>query len=116
MNFQAVAGKVSCGKTFTLILVALFLTLALLVPSMANGQITSSYSNNSHINPTAFTLTIYSPENQTYTSTMPLNFTIEWTEYPSFSGLPSPPAPTLDTTYSYRQLFSRDCYFKSILK
>jgi hypothetical protein len=32
---------------------------------------------------------------------MPLNFTIEWTEYHSFSGLPSPPAPTLDTIYSY---------------
>jgi F0F1-type ATP synthase membrane subunit c/vacuolar-type H+-ATPase subunit K len=92
---------VSCGKTLILMLVALFLTLALLVPSMTNGQITSSYSNNTYINTTAFTLTIYSPDNQTYKSTMPLNFTIEWTEYPDFAPLPSPPAPIMNGVYSY---------------
>lgn len=87
-------------KTLILILVALNLTLALLIPSMTNAQITSSYGNNSHINPTAFTLTIYSPDNQTYKSTMPLNFSIDWTEYPTFT-FPIPPAPKLNGVYSY---------------
>lgn len=68
---------------------------------MTNGQITSSYSNNTNINPVAFTLTIYSPDNQTYESTMPLNFTVDWTTYPDFNGLPSPPAPVMNGVYSY---------------
>jgi hypothetical protein len=81
-------------------LVALFSTLALLIPSTTNAQITSSYSNNSHTNPTAFTLTIYSPNNQTYNGMMPLNFTIDWTEYPTFT-FPIPPAPKLYGYYAY---------------
>ena len=88
------------GKASTLMLVALFLTLTFSVPSMTNAQITSSYSNNLHINPTTFTLTIYSPENRTYNSTMPLNFTIDWTEYPTFT-FPIPPAPKLNAVYTY---------------
>ena len=48
----------------------------------------------------AFTLTIYSPDNQTYTSVMPLNFSIDWTEYPTFQ-LPIPPAPILYAVYNY---------------
>ncbi len=80
---------------------ALTVILALLIPSMANAQITSSYSNNTNINPVAFTLTIYSPDNQTYKSTMPLNFTIDWTTYPTFAGLPTPPAPKMNGVYSY---------------
>ena len=101
LTYDGGQGMTSYGKTLTLMLVALFLTLALLVPSMTNAQITSSYSNNTYINTTAFTLTIYSPDNQTYKSTMPLNFTIEWTEYPDFAPLPSPPAPIMNGVYSY---------------
>jgi len=88
------------GKAIALVLVALLLTMAFLFPSMTNGQITSSYGNNSDINPTAFTLTIYSPDNQTYNSTLPLNFTIEWTTYPTFA-FPIPPAPKLNGVYTY---------------
>ena len=87
-------------NTLTLMLVSLFFSSALLIPSMTNAQTTSSYGNNSHVNPTAFTLTIYSPDNQTYSITMPLNFTIDWTEYPTFT-FPSPPAPKLYGTYTY---------------
>jgi hypothetical protein len=80
---------------------ALTAILALLIPSMANAQITSSYSNNTNINPVAFTLTIHSPDNnQTYTSLMLLNFTIDWTKYPTFT-FPSPPAPIMKGDYSY---------------
>jgi hypothetical protein len=80
---------------------ALIVICALLIPSMANAQITSSYSNNTNINPVAFTLSIYSPEtNQTYMNTIPLNFTVDWTEYPTFT-FPSPPAPILQAIYSY---------------
>ena len=80
---------------------ALIAMLALLIPSIVNAQITSSYSNNTNINPVAFTLTIYSPDNnQTYTRTMLLNFTIDWTTYPTFT-FPSPPAPIIKGDYSY---------------
>ena len=78
------------------------LLIGVFIISTANGQITSSYSNNSNINTTAFTLTINSPhlQNQTFSVTMPLNFTIDWTEYPSFT-FPSPPAPKLYGYYAY---------------
>lgn len=88
------------GKAITLLFVALFLTLELLTPPIAHAQITSSYSNHTNINTTAFTLTIYSPDNQTYNSTMPLNFTIDWTTYPTFT-FPIPPAPKLNGVYTY---------------
>jgi hypothetical protein len=80
---------------------ALSIVLALLIPSMANAQTTSSYSNNTNVNPVAFTLTIYSPDNnQTCKSTMLLNFTVDWTTYPTFT-FPSPPAPVMNGVYSY---------------
>ena len=89
------------GKATSLVLVTLLLIMAFLIPSIANAQITSSYGNNNYINTTAFALTIYSPDNQTYNSIMPLNFTIEWTTYPTFYGIPSPLAPILNGVYNY---------------
>jgi hypothetical protein len=90
------------NKKIIIVLVALFLTWVLITPSIANAQITSSYDNNTHINPTAFTLTIYSPstQNQTYIRIMPLNFTVDWTTYPTFT-FPIPPAPKLNGVYTY---------------
>lgn len=95
-------GLASHSKAITSTLILLFLIGAFFVPSMADGQITGSYSNNSNINPTAFTLTIYSPsrQNQTFSNVMPLNFSINWTEYPTFT-FPIPPAPKLNGIYSY---------------
>jgi hypothetical protein len=92
------------GKAVTLVLVSLFLTLVLLIPLITNGQIASSYNNNSPVvNPIAFTLTINSPytQNQTFSSTMSLNFTIQWTEYPTFYPITSPPAPAMNAVYNY---------------
>ena len=84
------------------IIVFVFLIVAVFVPLMANCQIISSYSNNTHINPTSFTLTVNSPnsQNQTFTNVVPFNLTINWTQYPSFS-FPIPPAPRVFTTYAY---------------
>lgn len=81
----------------------LFLILALLIPSVANAEFTRSYSSNDpDINYTHFLLTVYSPDNnQTCKSTMLLNFTVDWREYPTFAGLPSPPAPVMKGLYSY---------------
>jgi len=87
------------SKSFSL-LVVLLLTVVLSITSITNAQITSSYGNHSDINTTAFTLTIYSPNNQTFSSIMPLNFSIDWTEYPTFQ-LPIPPAPILYAVYNY---------------
>jgi hypothetical protein len=76
------------GKAITLMLVAVFLTVILLVPSIANAQTTSYYGGgyygeDSGVNPAAFTLTVYSPNNQTvYANTMLLKFNITWTTYP----------------------------------
>ncbi len=90
---------VSCGKAITLVLVALFLTLAFLIPSITNAQTTSSYGRDSGINPAAFTLTMYNPNNQTvYTSTLLLNFNITWTTYPIFDFTFAPP---LSGDYAY---------------
>jgi parallel beta-helix repeat protein len=82
---------------------ALPLILALLIPSVANAEFTRSYSSNDpEINYTHFLLTVYSPDNnQTCKSTMLLNFTVDWREYPTFAGLPSPPAPVMKGLYSY---------------
>jgi hypothetical protein len=83
------------------IVFVLFLTLVPLITPMANAQTTSSHSNNTNINPVAFTLTIYSPDNnQTCKNTMLLNFTIDWTTYPTFT-FPIPPAPILHAIYTY---------------
>jgi hypothetical protein len=87
-------------KVITLMLVVLLLTVVLSITSITHAQITSSYGNHSDINTTAFTLTIYSPNNQTFSSIMPLNFSIDWTEYPTFQ-LPVPPAPILNAVYNY---------------
>ena len=79
------------------------LMLALLIPSVANAEFTRSYkSSDPSINYTHFFLTVYSPDNnQTCKSTMLLNFTVEWTDYPTFAGFPSPPAPVMKGLYSY---------------
>ena len=83
--------------------VALPLILALLIPSVANAEFMRSYSSNDpHVNYTHFFLRVYSPDNnQTCESTMLLNFSVEWTDYPHFAGLPSPPAPIMKGLYSY---------------
>jgi len=82
---------------------ALPLILALLSPSVANAEFTRSYSSNDpDINYTHFFLTVYSPDNnQTCNSIMLLNFSVDWREYPTFAGLPSPPAPVMKGLYSY---------------
>jgi len=82
---------------------ALPLILALLIPSVVNAEFTRSYSSNDpHINYTHFFLRVYSPDNnQTCKSTMLLNFSVDWREYPTFAGFPSPPAPVMKGLYSY---------------
>jgi hypothetical protein len=82
---------------------ALPLILALFIPSVANAEFTRFYSSNDpDINYTHFLLTVYSPDNnQTCKNTMLLNFTVDWREYPTFAGLPSPPAPVMKGLYSY---------------
>ncbi len=80
--------------------VTIILVLTFLTPSMGNAQITGSYSNNTDINPVAFTITIYSPDTQTYKNTLPLDFTVYWTRYPTFD-FPIPPAPRVNVAYSY---------------
>lgn len=78
---------------------ALTVILVLSFPSMAYAQITRSYSNNADINPAAFDLTIYSPNDQTvYADTMLLKFNITWT---AFVWFPFPAAPQLKGDYSY---------------
>jgi hypothetical protein len=79
------------------------LIFALIIPSVANAEFTRSYSSSDpSINYTHFFLTVYSPDNnQTYKSTMLLNFSVEWTDYPYFAGFPSPPAPVMKGLYSY---------------
>lgn len=89
-------------KTFTLVLVSLFLTLILLIPSVTNAQITDSYGRGlySGYNYCSFTITMYSPNDQTaYANTMPLKFNITWTEYPRFP-FPNVP-PALNGYYAY---------------
>jgi hypothetical protein len=64
------------GKTITLLHVSLFVTLALLIPSIANAQTSSSYVRPTGEMSTSYRLTMFSPDNQTtYNNTMPLNFT-----------------------------------------
>jgi hypothetical protein len=79
------------------------LMLALLIPSVANAEFTRSYKSDDPVtNYTHFLLTVYSPDNnQTCKSTMLLNFTVDWREYPTFAGLPSPPAPVMKGLYCY---------------
>ena len=82
---------------------ALALMFAFLIPSVANAEFVRSYSSNDpSINYTHFFLRVYSPDNdQTCKSTMLLNFSVEWTDYPFFAGFPSPPAPVMKGLYSY---------------
>ena len=82
---------------------ALPLILVLLIPSVANAKFMRSYkSDDPHVNYTHFFLRVYSPDNnQTCESTMLLNFSVEWTDYPTFAGFPSPPAPVMKGLYSY---------------
>ena len=78
---------------------AFLLIVALLIPSLANAQITSHYGRKEGVNPAAFTLTIFSPNDQTaYADTMLLNFNITWTTFVSF---PFPQAPQLKADYAY---------------
>jgi len=66
---------------------------------MTNGQTTSYYAKDSHVNPAAFTLIMYSPNNQTaYNNTMLLKFNITWTQYPEFQFTFGPP---LNGYYAY---------------
>ena len=75
------------------------LILALFVPSLVNAQITSQYGNKEGTNPAAFTLTIYSPKDQTaYANTILLNFNITWTTIVAF---PFPIGPSLKGDYAY---------------
>jgi hypothetical protein len=68
------------GKTVTSVLIALFLTLALLIPQIANAQTISSYVSPTGRMSTSYSLKIYSPDNQTvYNNSMYLNFTLKWT-------------------------------------
>jgi len=82
---------------------ALALILALLIPSVANAEFMRSYkSSDPSINYTHFFLRVYSPDNnQTCKNTLLLNFSVEWTDYPTFAGFPSPPAPVMKGLYSY---------------
>ncbi len=72
---------------------------------MANAQITRSYSGgyfgaNSGLNYCAFTITLFSPNDQTaYVGTIPLKFNITWTTYPRFPFPDVPPA--LNGYYAY---------------
>lgn len=61
----------------TLILIAII--GAMLVPSMASGQVSGYYSNNAEINQVAFTLTISNPQEQsTYSKALPLHVELIW--------------------------------------
>jgi hypothetical protein len=88
-------------KTYAMALVALTITFAALVPLKTDAEITNYYSNNADTNYVGLTLTINSPNNQTYNREMPLNFNVYWDRYPTFSGLPTPPAPVMVGEYSY---------------
>jgi hypothetical protein len=67
---------------------------------MAYAPITRSYSNGADINPAAFDLTLYSPDDQTvYADTMLLKFNITWTAYVHLS-FPQPPPQKGDYSYS----------------
>jgi hypothetical protein len=75
------------------------LILIFLVPSLASAQITYYYGRKEGVNPAAFTLTIYSPNDQTaYVNTMLLNFNITWTTFSSFI---APVGPPLKGDYAY---------------
>ena len=82
---------------------ALPLIFAALIPSVANAEFMRSYSSSDpNVNYTHFFLRVYSPDNnQTCKSTLLLNFSVEWTDYPRFAGFPSPPAPVMKGLYSY---------------
>jgi hypothetical protein len=70
---------ISRSKTLALVLVSLFLTLALLIPSMADSQTPSSYVSPEGEMGTHYSLTMYSPNNQTtYANTMRVNFSLQW--------------------------------------
>lgn len=88
------------GKTLYLILITfLSIVSVLLAQSTNNAESTGFYGRDSGINPAAFTLTIFSPNNQTnYVNTLPLNFNITWTTYPILM----PNAPRLKADYAYR--------------
>ena len=67
------------GKAVTLALVALFLILALSIPSMGNAQTSSSYVSPQGQMSTHYALTMYSPNNQTaYANKMLINFSLQW--------------------------------------
>ena len=89
-------------KICVLILSILLSIIPLTIPSITKGEITSYHSNNAEINLVSFRITIFSPDtDQSFSNAMYLKFTVNWTKYPTFSGFPSPPAPTLATNYTY---------------
>jgi hypothetical protein len=66
-----------------IVLVTLILVIALLIPSFANAQITSSYASSNGVYPVAFTLAVNSPNQHTnYFGNMLLNFSVIWTDFP----------------------------------
>jgi hypothetical protein len=74
----------SVARIAVVAIISLFLTLALLTPSIGNAQITSSYSSNTGVYPVAFTLAVNSPNQHTnYFGNMLLNFSVIWTEFPT---------------------------------
>ena len=69
-------------KTFTLVIVTIFLTLAFLTMSITNAQTTSHYGakvGDSGGNLVGFDLTIYNPVSHgVYSNSMPIHFKIDW--------------------------------------
>jgi hypothetical protein len=65
---------------------------------MTKAQTTSHYGRDSGVNPAAFTLTMYSPNNQTTCAdSMLLKFNITWTTYPVIHPIEGP----LNGEYAY---------------
>jgi hypothetical protein len=77
---------------------ALAIIVLFLVPPWVDAQTTTHYGRDAGVNPAAFDLTIYSPNNQTtYAETMLLKFNITWTTYPVVHQIEGP----LNGKYSY---------------
>jgi hypothetical protein len=67
------------SKTLGSLLVLFSIIGILIIPSITNGQVTNYYSNNTEINPIAFTLTISNPIDQsTYSKSLPLQVNLIW--------------------------------------
>jgi len=94
VNHLVLCGAAVLKKTA----LAVILVLTFIVPSVANAQTTTHYGRDSGINPAAFDITIYSPNNHTtYAEAMLLNFNMTWTTYPLVHTIEGP----LNGGYSY---------------